>query len=161
MSFPGTIVIPLLVATILQFAFIIALVSRLLSGKVSQRGFLAGVLTIIGAILIGVVLMFQPFTPKVFNLGFDFVLIALLGFNIWSHVTPRAVGRWRLILKGRNRIESYKGRHNVQKTASEKYGYRFSFGPWNIHEGADPFGPTVRPARRLRQEADRVQGTGL
>jgi xylose isomerase len=28
----------------------------------------------------------------------------------------------------------------------EKYGYRFSFGPWNIHEGADPFGPTARPA---------------
>ena len=23
--------------------------------------------------------------------------------------------------------------------------YRFSFGPWNISEGADPFGPTVRP----------------
>jgi xylose isomerase len=29
----------------------------------------------------------------------------------------------------------------------EKFGYRFSFGPWNIHEGADPFGPPVRPAR--------------
>ncbi len=28
----------------------------------------------------------------------------------------------------------------------QKYGYRFSFGPWNIHEGADPFGPDVRPA---------------
>ncbi len=27
----------------------------------------------------------------------------------------------------------------------EKFGYRFSFGPWNIHEGADSFGPTVRP----------------
>ena len=23
--------------------------------------------------------------------------------------------------------------------------YRFSFGPWNISEGADPFGPPVRP----------------
>ena len=23
--------------------------------------------------------------------------------------------------------------------------YRFSFGPWNIHTGADPFGPSVRP----------------
>lgn len=23
--------------------------------------------------------------------------------------------------------------------------YKFTFGPWNIHEGADPFGPTVRP----------------
>ncbi|HLU47769.1 MAG TPA: TIM barrel protein, partial [Planctomycetota bacterium] len=22
--------------------------------------------------------------------------------------------------------------------------YRFSFGPWNIHEGSDPFGPPVR-----------------
>jgi xylose isomerase len=29
----------------------------------------------------------------------------------------------------------------------EKYGYRFSFGPWNIHEGADPFGPGVRRPR--------------
>lgn len=33
--------------------------------------------------------------------------------------------------------------------------YRFSFGPWNIHEGADPFGPQVRPtvafAEKLKQ----------
>jgi len=28
---------------------------------------------------------------------------------------------------------------------SDNRGYRFSFGPWNIHEGADPFGPPVRP----------------
>ncbi len=34
----------------------------------------------------------------------------------------------------------------------EKYGYRFSFGPWNIHEGADPFGPPVRPARSFEQK---------
>lgn len=27
--------------------------------------------------------------------------------------------------------------------------YRFSFGPWNIHEGADPFGPPVRPSVAL------------
>ena len=25
-----------------------------------------------------------------------------------------------------------------------KHGYRFSFGPWNISEGGDPFGPDVR-----------------
>jgi xylose isomerase len=30
-------------------------------------------------------------------------------------------------------------------TGSSSTDYRFSFGPWNIHEGADPFGPTVRP----------------
>src|SRR5512139_3222291 len=34
----------------------------------------------------------------------------------------------------------------------EKYGYRFSFGPWNIHEGADPFGPEVRPARSFEDK---------
>lgn len=28
----------------------------------------------------------------------------------------------------------------------EKFGYKFSFGPWNIHEGTDPFGPPVRPS---------------
>ena len=27
---------------------------------------------------------------------------------------------------------------------AEHTTYRFSFGPWNIHEGADPFGPDVR-----------------
>ena len=34
----------------------------------------------------------------------------------------------------------------------EKYGYRFSFGPWNIHEGADPFGPEVRPSLTFAQK---------
>ncbi len=34
----------------------------------------------------------------------------------------------------------------------EKYGYRFSFGPWNIHEGADPFGPPVRQSLTFDQK---------
>jgi xylose isomerase len=34
----------------------------------------------------------------------------------------------------------------------EKFGYKFSFGPWNIHEGADPFGPEVRPSRTFDQK---------
>jgi len=29
---------------------------------------------------------------------------------------------------------------------------RFSFGPWNIHEGADPFGPTVRGSLALGEK---------
>ncbi len=85
----AAIAIPMFVAAILEFGFLIALTARTLSGRLSQRAFLAGVLTIIATILIGVVLMFQPATPKVFNLGFDFVLIALLVFNVWSHITPR------------------------------------------------------------------------
>ncbi len=30
--------------------------------------------------------------------------------------------------------------------------YRFSFGPWNIDEGADPFGPTVRKSEALAKK---------
>jgi xylose isomerase len=32
--------------------------------------------------------------------------------------------------------------------------YRFSFGPWNIHEGADPFGPVVRDSFSFREKLD-------
>jgi xylose isomerase len=30
--------------------------------------------------------------------------------------------------------------------------FRFSFGPWNIHEGADPFGPPVRDSMSFAQK---------
>ncbi len=35
--------------------------------------------------------------------------------------------------------------------------YRFSFGPWNISEGADPFGPPVRPTIEFAEEAGVLQ----
>lgn len=43
----------------------------------------------------------------------------------------------------------------------EKYGYRFSFGPWNIHEGADPFGPAVRPRREFSDKLAQYQQLGF
>jgi xylose isomerase len=43
----------------------------------------------------------------------------------------------------------------------EKYGYRFSFGPWNIHEGADPFGPSVRPSRSFADKLGVYQELGF
>ena len=39
-------------------------------------------------------------------------------------------------------------RRGEERTMSESFDgtteYAFSFGPWNIHEGSDPFGPDVR-----------------
>jgi xylose isomerase len=43
----------------------------------------------------------------------------------------------------------------------EKYGYQFSFGPWNIHEGADPFGPTVRPSLVFDQKLEIYKELGF
>jgi len=34
-------------------------------------------------------------------------------------------------------------------TWSQKSDFRFSAGPWNLHPGADPFGPAVRPDREF------------
>ncbi len=39
--------------------------------------------------------------------------------------------------------------------------YRFSFGPWNIHEGADPFGPTVRESIAFAKKLKMYKGLGF
>ncbi len=39
--------------------------------------------------------------------------------------------------------------------------YRFSFGPWNIHEGADPFGPSVREAFDFDEKVGFYRGLGF
>lgn len=39
--------------------------------------------------------------------------------------------------------------------------YRFSFGPWNISEGADPFGPEVRQPLPLEAKLDLYQPLGF
>ncbi len=39
--------------------------------------------------------------------------------------------------------------------------YRFSFGPWNIHEGADPFGPPVRPTIEFAKKLPRYKKLGF
>jgi xylose isomerase len=40
-------------------------------------------------------------------------------------------------------------------------GYKFSFGPWNISEGADPFGPTVRPTVAFGEKLKKYKSLGF
>ena len=30
---------------------------------------------------------------------------------------------------------------------AKEHAYQFCFGPWNLSEGSDPYGPTTRPAQ--------------
>ena len=39
--------------------------------------------------------------------------------------------------------------------------FRFSFGPWNIHEGADPFGPVVRKAISFEEKLKMYKKLGF
>jgi len=43
----------------------------------------------------------------------------------------------------------------------DKYDYKFSFGPWNIHEGADPFGPMVRPSVAFDEKLTILRNLGF
>ena len=39
--------------------------------------------------------------------------------------------------------------------------FRFTFGPWNIHEGADPFGPSVRDTLSFAQKLKQFKPLGF
>ena len=39
--------------------------------------------------------------------------------------------------------------------------FRFSFGPWNIHEGADPFGPEVRNSIPFNKKLESYKKMGF
>src|SRR6185436_8702643 len=43
----------------------------------------------------------------------------------------------------------------------KKRPYRFCFGPWNISEGADPYGPTTRPAQTFDWKLARLKEAGF
>lgn len=45
--------------------------------------------------------------------------------------------------------------------ASRGRKYRFSFGPWNIHEGADPFGPPVRATISFAKKLKKYRELGF
>jgi xylose isomerase len=40
-------------------------------------------------------------------------------------------------------------------------GFKFSVGPWNVHEGADSFGPEVRPSIPLEDKLDKFREIGI
>jgi len=41
------------------------------------------------------------------------------------------------------------------------YSYKFCFGPWNISEGTDPYGPTTRPPQNFDWKLDALKKMGF
>src|ERR1051326_3823680 len=44
---------------------------------------------------------------------------------------------------------------------SKRHNYKFCFGPWNISEGQDPYGPTTRPAQTFDWKLDQLKKIGF
>jgi hypothetical protein len=77
------------IPVVVLYALFIWVLGRRLYEKVPQRLFLILVLIVIGGIVAGVVMMFQPFVFDLFPIGFWFVFLSLIVFMVWSHVQPR------------------------------------------------------------------------
>ena len=86
---PAYVFIPLFVLGVVIFGFSIWFLATRLYEKLSPKTFLIGVLILIGGIIGGVVMMFQPFVLEGFKIGFGFVFVSLFAFMVWSHVQPR------------------------------------------------------------------------
>ncbi len=44
---------------------------------------------------------------------------------------------------------------------AKKHSYKFCFGPWNISEGQDPYGPTTRPAQTFDWKLGKLKEMGF
>ncbi len=79
------------VAILLVYIFVINLSSQILSYRVSVRVYKPVNFVIIAGIIGGILMMLQPFTIVLFRISFMVVLVSLLLFMIWSHITPAHV----------------------------------------------------------------------
>jgi len=79
------------VAIILVYIFLINVISQILNHKISPKIYKPLNLIFIAGIIGGILLMLQPFTIVLFRISFMVVLVSLLLFMVWSHVTPAAI----------------------------------------------------------------------
>ena len=79
-----------LVAILSGYICFIAFMSRLLSGRISERIF--GILEklLIAGILLGIAGMFQPWVPVFYPAGFIVLFAATWIFTLWGYVTPKS-----------------------------------------------------------------------
>ena len=71
------------------FGFLIGFSSKKLSGNISGTLFGAIEGLLIAGIVGGVIFMFQPWSLPLYGLGFHILLVSVLSFTLWSHITPK------------------------------------------------------------------------
>ena len=79
-----------LVAILSGYICFIAFISRLLSGRISERVFGLLEKLLVAGILLGIAGMFQPWVPRFYPLGFLLLFAATWIFTLWGYVTPKS-----------------------------------------------------------------------
>lgn len=87
--------VAIFVSIVLAFICLIVIIAVLLNGKVPQRAYRPIEALIIGGIVLGVLGLFQGWKLFAFEYGFVLLLISVLSFMIWSHLTPMSLSASR------------------------------------------------------------------
>lgn len=74
---------------LLLFVRLIQLAEKRWNGKIERRRQSRIERVIIAGIILGIAMMFQPWTVALFEPGFLLLLFCTLAFTLWSHVIPR------------------------------------------------------------------------
>lgn len=77
-------------AIIIGYMCVVWYASVKLSDNVPEKTYRPIEYALIGGILLGIFLMFQPWVFELFRVGFFVLLFSTLGFILWSHITPKS-----------------------------------------------------------------------
>ncbi len=77
------------VAILLTFILLIVILSSMLNNNVPPRIYKIIESILIAGIIFGVLGMFQPWIFEAYKYGFVVLLVSILLFIVWSHVSPR------------------------------------------------------------------------
>jgi Na+-translocating ferredoxin:NAD+ oxidoreductase RnfE subunit len=68
--------------------FAISLGSQIMSNRIPEKIYRPVNFVIIAGIILSILMMLQPFTIVLYRMSFSILVISLLGFIFWSHITP-------------------------------------------------------------------------
>jgi hypothetical protein len=75
---------------IVAFMSLVWFASFKLSDNISEKVYRPVEYMLIGGILLGVFLMFQPWVFELFRVGFFLLLASIIGYILWSHIKPKS-----------------------------------------------------------------------
>ncbi len=76
-------------AIIIGYMILIWYTGSKLNGKILEKTYRPIEYILIGGIVLGIFLMFQPWIFELFRVGFIMLLVSTLGYILWSHVQPK------------------------------------------------------------------------
>jgi hypothetical protein len=75
-------------AILLTFITLIWLVASMLNDNIPQRVYRIVEAIVIGGIVLGILMMIQPFLFGLYSPGFLLLFVSVLSFIAWSHIRP-------------------------------------------------------------------------